>query len=169
MSFYGSSTTTIYVNSNGSVSLMNGDTSFAANASAFISGPPRVAGHWSDLAPHVGGTVEWTQSCGDTVVRFTGVPEVGAPSETTTFHVSFLSGGSVTIDNAMVTPGWTTDSLVGFTPGAAVGGRVVNFSGLVGSTFAPPVGHAVFEHVPGGAPSPFGSITLTASGDLVVN
>ncbi len=169
VTYYGSSAGTIYVNSNGSVSLNTGDTGFQANTNDFISGPPRVAGHWSDLAPNTGGTIEWSENCGDTSVRFIDVPEWPSGPETTTFHITFAGNGDVLIDNASSGAGWTTDSLVGFSPGNTTNGTAVTFSSLVGTSTTPSAGEAVYEFTQASGPSTFGTLLLTANGQLIVN
>lgn len=50
-SFQGQAHNSVFVNSNGSLSFGNGDTSFAATVPAFLAGPPRISLLWTDLDP----------------------------------------------------------------------------------------------------------------------
>jgi hypothetical protein len=49
--FQGTPRTSVFVNSNGSVSFGAGDTSFAASGATLVAGPPRIAPLWTDLDP----------------------------------------------------------------------------------------------------------------------
>ncbi|HEU5135747.1 MAG TPA: hypothetical protein VFU13_11430 [Steroidobacteraceae bacterium] len=50
-SFQGQSHSSVFVNSNGSLSFGAGDTSFSASVPAFLAGPPRISALWTDLDP----------------------------------------------------------------------------------------------------------------------
>jgi hypothetical protein len=50
-SFQGQAHNTVFVNSNGSLSFVAGDTSFQATVPAFLAGPPRISPLWTDLDP----------------------------------------------------------------------------------------------------------------------
>ncbi len=49
--FQGQARNSVFVNSNGSLSFGNGDTSFLATVPAFLAGPPRISPLWTDLDP----------------------------------------------------------------------------------------------------------------------
>ncbi len=50
-SFQGQAHSSVFVNSNGSLSFGAGDTSFLATVPAFLAGPPRISPLWTDLDP----------------------------------------------------------------------------------------------------------------------
>ena len=50
-SFQGQARTSVFVNSNGSLSFDAGDASFVATVPAFLAGPPRISPLWTDLDP----------------------------------------------------------------------------------------------------------------------
>lgn len=170
VSFYGTTTSTVHVNSNGSVSLLMGSTDFTATAGEFLSGPPRIAGHWSDLSPNVGGTVNWSSACGNTTVSFNGLPEWGVMNPpTASFDVTFWSNGDVSIDNRTIGAGWSTDTVTGFSPGGGATGSAVTFSSLVGSSTTYPSGNAIFEAAMGASTSSYSSANLTPGNTVTVN
>ena len=49
--FQGQARSSVFVNSNGSLSFGAGDTSFLATVPAFLAGPPRISPLWTDLDP----------------------------------------------------------------------------------------------------------------------
>lgn len=71
----GQSFTSVFVNSNGSLTFGQGDTDFTESTAEFLGGPPRAAALWDDLSPNNGGTVSFTQSQNTFTVRFEDVPE----------------------------------------------------------------------------------------------
>ncbi|NRA97122.1 MAG: zinc metalloprotease, partial [Planctomycetes bacterium] len=170
VSFYGTTTSTIHANSNGSVSLNGGSNDFTATTGEFLSGPPMIAGHWSDLNPTIGGTVEWSEACGNTVVSFLNLPEWGVTNPpTASFDVVFWGNGNVSIDNRSVGPGWTTQTVPGFSPGGGASGTSVTFSSLIGGSSTYTSGYAIYEFSSSGTTSAFSSATLTPGNALTVN
>ncbi len=170
VSFYGTTTSTVYANSNGSVSFTSGSDDFTATSGEFLSGPPRIAGHWSDLNPTVGGTVDWSEACGNTVVSFANLPEWGVPNPpTASFDVVFWANGNVSIENRSVGAGWATPTVTGFSPGNGAAGSYVTFSSLIGGSPTYPANNAIYEASTSGTTSSFSSATLTPSNSLTVN
>ena len=55
--FYGVTHPRFFVNSNGSVSFDDGVGDFTPTVLEFLSGPPRIAGLWTDLEPNAAGVV----------------------------------------------------------------------------------------------------------------
>lgn len=140
ITFAGTNYNDFFVNSNGSASFGAGDASFQASVASFQSGPPKLAGMWSDLSPNVGGTVDVTGTGAVVTVSFVGVPEFGTGTGTLNgFDLSFdCCLGNVTISGYQPDPAHATDTLVGLSPGGAAtdpGG--VSFAGFVGMGAVP--------------------------------
>ncbi|HMS18910.1 MAG TPA: hypothetical protein PKA37_18875, partial [Planctomycetota bacterium] len=86
LTFAGTSYTTAYVNSNGSVSFVQGSTDYTATTGEFNSQMPRLAGMWTDLNPSAGGTVTAASTIGGLfTVTFAGVPQFGNTSAPNSF------------------------------------------------------------------------------------
>ena len=83
-----------FVNSNGSVSFDFHDNSPVDNVPAFLGGPPRIAGLWTDLDPSAGGTVSFDRTLFTLTVRFTDVPEFGGV-DPNSFDIKLLRLGSL--------------------------------------------------------------------------
>jgi len=114
--FQGSSYTSVFVNSNGSLTFGSGDTDFSETVAEFLNDQPRIAALWDDLSPNNGGTVVVDQTSTTWTVTFDGVPEFFATGANT-FSVTLYDTGRVDI-----TYGTTNgnDGLVGVTPGGGV-------------------------------------------------
>jgi hypothetical protein len=96
--FCGTSYSSVYVNSNGSLTFGEGDWWFVESADGFLQGPPRIAGFWDDLNPAAGGSIAYLITQNAFRVRFQDVPEFfdfGAA----TFEIA-LNRGSSQIDVA---------------------------------------------------------------------
>ncbi|MGH9869784.1 MAG: hypothetical protein ACREAA_16685 [Candidatus Polarisedimenticolia bacterium] len=82
-SYCGIDYTSIFINSNGSLTFESGDTDFTESVAEHLNDQPRIAALWDDLAPNAGGTVVYNQTASEFVVSFTNVPvfpNVGANS-----------------------------------------------------------------------------------------
>lgn len=111
--FNGGSYSSVFVNSNGSLSFGSGDSDFSESVAEFLSGPPRIAPLWDDLSPNNGGSVSVEFGAGSATVIFDSVPEffnTGA----NTFMVTLRDDGSYTIEYGAVSAG---DGLAGTTEG----------------------------------------------------
>jgi hypothetical protein len=169
VSFYGTTYSTVFINSNGSVSMTGGSTEFQSSPSAFLSQMPRIAAQWTDLDPSSGGTITSTSTAsGELTVSFRNVPEYGSFS-TASFDIVFRTNGDVEIANRAIVGAWGTSTLVGFTPSGTAPGSFVSFSSLVGSPTTYPAGNAVYQFQLNGSPSGFTSITRSPTGLVTVN
>ncbi len=89
--YCGETYSSLFVNSNGSVTFGGGNTSFTESAAAFRSGLPMIAGLWDDLNPGAGGLVTYFETNNEFTVSFQNVPEfvaTGSNSFDITLHRS---------------------------------------------------------------------------------
>lgn len=115
MLFYGISRDTIFVGSNGIVTMGAASTSFPVDAFSFNNGLPTIAGLALDLDPSAGGTVSAFSDGIDTwCVVFDEVPEFGRGGANS-FTIRFENLNSIVLD---YTAGFTAvDGIVGISPG----------------------------------------------------
>ncbi len=95
-SFLGTSYTSIFVNSDGNITLGEGDAQSAPrDAPRLIGGPPRIAPLLRDLNPEAGGSIRADVLADHVVVTWTDVPEFGT-TNANTFQVTLQSNGAIT-------------------------------------------------------------------------
>jgi hypothetical protein len=111
--FQGGSYTSVFVNSNGSLTFGSGDTDFSESVSEFLSDQPRIAPLWDDLSPNNGGSVSVEHGAGNATIIFDSVPEFIATGANT-FMVTLRDDGSYTIEYGAIS---ASDGLVGTTEG----------------------------------------------------
>jgi hypothetical protein len=111
--FQGVDWTSVFVNSNGSLTFGAGDTDYSESVSEFLAESPRIAALWDDLRPPSGGMVSVSRGTGTFTVSFIGVPEYYSTGANT-FSVTLVADGSVTIAYGPVS---AADGLVGLTEG----------------------------------------------------
>ncbi|MFQ6026848.1 MAG: hypothetical protein ACE5Q6_04950, partial [Dehalococcoidia bacterium] len=91
--FLGTSYSSVFVNSDGNITLGAGDSaSTARNASRHIGGPPRVSPLFADLNPDSGGTVNADVRADRLVVTWSAVPEFGTTNSNTFQTILHTSG-----------------------------------------------------------------------------
>lgn len=78
---------------------------------------PRIAVHWLDLAPNLGGTITFGTSAGGTAasITWTNVPEYNSPSNVVTAQLTLHANGDFELDYAPTNPGRL--AVVGWSPG----------------------------------------------------
>jgi hypothetical protein len=74
VSFCGEEYISLVVNANGNMTFGGPSAEYLDSASAFLSGPPRIAGLWEDLNPGLGGTVSYDETPNSFTLRFHEVP-----------------------------------------------------------------------------------------------
>lgn len=118
--------TSVFINSNGSLTFGAGSTDFSESVSDFLGGPPRVAGLWDDLNPSAGGTVTFYRTPNSFRAEFIDVPEFFA-STTNTFTIEVQGQADVDKkkkEGAQATVTWgdiaASDGLAGVSCGGAV-------------------------------------------------
>ncbi|MBT8056936.1 MAG: pre-peptidase C-terminal domain-containing protein [Gammaproteobacteria bacterium] len=111
--FNGGAFSSVFVNSNGNLTFGSGSTDFSESVGELLSGPPRIAPLWDDLAPNQGGSVSLELDSGSATVIFENVPEFFALTGNT-FMVTLRADGSFTVEYGALA---ATDGLAGSTEG----------------------------------------------------
>ena len=111
----GGSSSTLWVCSNGFVSLADNGSPYTPSASGFLGGPRTWAALWHDLVPSTGMVKVDTGTPSVVRISYTGVPNYGA-SGTATFQFQFFSNGNVNVIYQGVGAAGN-EYLVGYTPG----------------------------------------------------
>jgi hypothetical protein len=142
--FCGMDYTSVFVNSNGSVTFGEGDTDYSESVDDFLDGPPRIAMMWDDLNPTQGGSIRAMPDGADFVVSFINVPEYYSTGSNT-WHLTLRADGTYDIDYGEVT---APDGISGRTLGNGA-----EDPGETDLTMAPqPIGElmpTVYEHFSG--------------------
>lgn len=100
--FLGSGYSSIFVNSDGNITLGAGDAEASPrDAARLIGGPPRIAPLLDDLNPSAAGTVRARVAPDRVVVTWTDVPEFGT-TNANTFQVTLQSSGIITFAYSQV-------------------------------------------------------------------
>ena len=93
--FLGNSYSSIFVNSDGNITLGEGDSaSTARDAARLVGGPPRIAPFLQDLNVETGGSINASVRTDRVVVTWTAVPEFGT-SNANTFQVTLHDSGRI--------------------------------------------------------------------------
>jgi len=111
--FFGTSYSSIWVNSNGSITFGAGDPDWTESVGEFLDAPPRIGGVWDDLNPQQGGTVDATGDATQMVVSWIGVPEF-FDTGSNNFDITIRSDGTISINFGAMT---LTDGIVGISDG----------------------------------------------------
>jgi hypothetical protein len=119
--FQGRTYTSVFVNANGNLTFGAGDDDYSPTVAELLSGRPRIAPLWTDLAPLFGGSITLSQGPGAWTVEFRDIPEFYTDG-TSTFSVTLSSSGAVEVRYG-ATAGSTggLPRLVGVTPGRGAG------------------------------------------------
>ncbi|NND44078.1 MAG: hypothetical protein HKN58_02055 [Xanthomonadales bacterium] len=111
--FNGGNYTSVFVNSNGSLTFGSGDTDFSESVSEFLNDQPRIAPLWDDLSPNQGGSVSVEYAPGEAMIMFDAVPQFLAGDDNT-FTVTLRDDGSFTVAYGNIDAG---DGIAGATEG----------------------------------------------------
>jgi hypothetical protein len=166
LSFGGSTFNKLFVNSNGSVTFGSGDTDWNPTASKFVSGPPRLAGLWTDLDPTAGGQVTVGMQLGVLSTCFHNVRpwSTNAPCS---FTLSFdLLNGSCAIEQYAPPQSLWTPAIVGLKPslGLSADPGSLNFGSYISASMQ--TGNpfdAVYQMTGYGAPAGYSRIEFPFS------
>jgi hypothetical protein len=111
--FNGNNYSSVWVNSNGSLTFGSGDTDWTESVAEFLNDQPRIAPLWDDLNPNTGGLVLIEFDTNEVTVIFDSVPEFLAAGANT-FMVTLRADGSLTFEYGALS---ATDGLAGTTEG----------------------------------------------------
>ncbi len=117
ITFYGTSYTYFWVNSNGEVQFGFPSPSPNVSLQQFKTWMPRVSAMWTDLSPTQGGQVDVTATATDVKVSWSNVSSSGLMNTANTVDVTFTAAGATIIDNYAPDPGHLFSTLVGITRG----------------------------------------------------
>jgi hypothetical protein len=117
ITFYGTSYTYFWVNSNGEVQFGFPNPSPNVSLSQFNTWMPRVSAMWTNLAPNQGGQVTIAASSSEVKVSWDNVASSGLMNTANTVDVTFTASGSTIIDNYVPDPGHALTTLMGITQG----------------------------------------------------
>lgn len=112
---YGIAYSTIYINSNGSITFGSGDTAYTESLVNHF-GRPRVAALFDDLNPEDGGTISWRQLTDRVAVTFQSVPEYNMHNENS-FQMELFFDGTIRITVLNLS---AVDGLIGLSQGLGV-------------------------------------------------
>jgi Skp family chaperone for outer membrane proteins len=108
----------VFIGSNGFITLGEGDDDPTPTVAEFLGGPPRFAALWTDLDPSAGGEVSIDSDPDRLAVYFRDVPVKDGNSGTVSFVIVLSSDGYLVADNrGMVTTG---GAICGFSRGGDV-------------------------------------------------
>ena len=114
--FQGRLYSSVFVNSNGSLTFGNGDFDRWPTGALFLNGPPRIAPNWTNMSPRCGGTITVRQASGLWIVDYDNVPEIGSVN-TSTFSVTLSDAGRIEFHYGANAGVDGMPRLVGVTPG----------------------------------------------------
>jgi len=118
--FYGQSYTAAFVNSDGNLTFVEGESaSTDRSLGRLLAGPPRIAPLFSDFDPSVGGSVTTHAESDAFRVTWTNVPQYGK-SDQNTFQVTLFRDGRIQFAYAALGTG--IDGVAGIAPGRYQGG-----------------------------------------------
>lgn len=102
--FYGSTYTSAFVNSNGTVTFGKGDLDYSGAYGHLAAGPPAIAGLFTDLEPSISSNgVRYLSEPGRVVISWDGVPITGSRlTSDQTFQIRIYSSGTVEVAYASV-------------------------------------------------------------------
>jgi len=101
--FLGSTYGSIFVNSDGNITLGAADPAPPVrDAAHLIGGPPRIAPLFNDLNPEAGGSVSARVATDHAVVTWTNVPEFGSTLALNTFQVTLHLNGTITYSYSQI-------------------------------------------------------------------
>jgi len=137
--FQGRVYSSVFINSNGSLTFGAGDFDCWPTISLFLNGPPRIAPNWTGMSPRDGGTITIRQAPGSWTVAFDDVPEIGS-ANTSTFSVTLSGTGRIEIRYGATAGVDGMPRLVGVTPGCGADPGEIDISAAgalsaVGTTY----------------------------------
>ena len=99
VSLYGVDYTTVYINTNGSVTFTEGDSSYSGGLSLHFD-KPRISGFLRDLNPSCAGTVWWKETADRLAVTFDGIEEYSSScssDNTVSYQIEMFFDGEIRV------------------------------------------------------------------------
>ncbi|MAB88936.1 MAG: hypothetical protein CMJ90_05705 [Planctomycetes bacterium] len=123
--FYGTAYSDLWINSNGNITFVAGDTDFTSTEAEFLANNPRIAPCWDDFSPNVAGAITYQEdpATGTVTVVFNAVPHFASTGDANTFcAILDLVAGGITMswDTMGLGLGLSVDTLVGIGPGGGI-------------------------------------------------
>lgn len=112
---YGQTYASFWVNSNGSLTFIAGDTDYTETLDEHF-GEPRVSPYWDDFNPAAGGTISYRELGDRVVVTWQGVPEYSTTNQNT-FQVELFYAGRIRMGYDSLD---STDGITGLSDGSGV-------------------------------------------------
>ena len=145
--FFGTSYTSIFVNSNGYATFAAASDFITFNASdatdlstvldRMAEGLPRLAALWNDLNPSASGGVFFNALADRVLITWNAVPRFGAPETSNTFQITLFPTGAIQLTYGSIGPASTDPIfggfLVGISPGSVNQFRVTTLDFHTGS------------------------------------
>jgi len=118
--FYGKDYTGVYLNSDGNLTLVEGDNaSTSRDLVRFLSGPPRLAPFFADLNPEIRGKISYRSVSDGIVFTWDGVPDFNSNTSLNSFNVKLFKNGNIEFTYGAVA---SRSAVVGIAPGNNAGG-----------------------------------------------
>lgn len=145
--FFGTSYTSVFVNSNGYATFTTASDFIRFNVTSatdlstvldrIAEGLPRIAALWNDLNPSTGGGVFFNALADRVLITWNAVPRFGAPETSNTFQITLFPSGVIQLTYGTIGPASTDPIfggfLVGISPGSASQFRVTTLDFHTGS------------------------------------
>ena len=134
--FFSISFTSVFVNSNGYVTLGGASSFVSFNSGSDLSsvldrmaeGFPRIAGLWNDLDPSAGGGVFLNALADRVLITWNAVPRFGAPGTSNTFQITLFPSGVIQLTYGSIGPASTHPVFGGFLVGISPGSSLAVFT-----------------------------------------
>ena len=134
--FFGTSYTSLFVNSNGYVTFGTASTFINFNSGSDLSTVldgmaesfPRIAGLWNDLNPSASGGVFFNALADRVLITWNAVPRFGTPGSSNTFQIALFPSGVIQLTYGSISPASTDPVLGGFLVGISPGSSFALFT-----------------------------------------
>lgn len=116
VALYGALYSSLYVGSNGCVTLGEGDSESEVSLGNHFA-KPRIAALWNDLDPSLGGIISWKQWTDRVAVTFLNVPLISLSKKVNSFQIELFFDGRIRITCLNIS---ATNGLIGLSRGTGL-------------------------------------------------